>query len=89
MTNDTIDVGHSAAGAAHDVVMVVAYPRLVPGSTPRWLDASHQTGAGERVECVIYGLQCQVPNPFPCHPGNFVGTRMVPRTDRGQDRQPR
>src|SRR3954453_5119585 len=51
-----VDVGDHAARAAHDVVMVVADPRLVARHGAGRVDAPHQAGVSKCVEHVIDGL---------------------------------
>ena len=45
-----------AARPAHDVVVVVADPRLVAGHRAGRLDAPYQTGGGQRAQHVVDGL---------------------------------
>ena len=46
----------AAAGAADEVVVVVADPRLVAGHRARRLDAADQPGVGEGAQRVVDGL---------------------------------
>ena len=51
-----VDVGDRAARAAHQVVMVVADPRLVARYGARRVDAPDEAGAGQRLQPVVDGL---------------------------------
>ena len=56
VADGAVDVGDRAARPAHDVVVVVADPRLVARHRAGRLDAPHQTRAGQRPQHVVDGL---------------------------------
>ena len=56
VADGAVDVGDGAAGAADEVVVVVADPRLVAGHRAGRLDAPDQPGVGERAQHVVDGL---------------------------------
>src|ERR1700759_3571041 len=56
VANGAVDVGHGAAGATHEMVMVVADPQLIAGSRAGRLDPAYQSGDGESAEYVVHRL---------------------------------
>jgi hypothetical protein len=51
-----VDVLDGSAGPAHEVVMVVADPCLVPGEAATGLDAAKDAQVGQQVQGVVHGL---------------------------------
>ena len=77
------------ARPAHDVVVVVADPRLVAGHGTRRLDAPHQTRGGQRAQHVVDGLVGDLAEVL-AHDADDrvrVGVRMV--VHRGEHGDPR
>ena len=56
VADGAVDIGDGTARAAHDVVVVVADPRLVAGHGAGRLDAPHQARGGQRTQHVVDGL---------------------------------
>src|SRR5579875_205151 len=56
LADGAVHVGDGAAGAAHDVVVIVSHASLITGQRARRLDAPQQAGAGERLQHVIHSL---------------------------------
>ena len=89
VADGAIDVGDDAARPAHDVVMVVADPRLVARHGARRVDAPHQARVGQRPQHVVHGLLGHLAEVLAHDTDDRVrvGVRMV--VHRGQHRHPR
>ena len=56
LADGTVDVDHAAAGAADEVVVVVADAVLIAGRRAGRLDAPQDALVGQRREGLVYGL---------------------------------
>src|SRR5579859_504067 len=68
LADRAVDVGEDAARPAHDMVVVVPDPPLVPGRAAGRLQAAYQSRRGECVQGVIHGLKGDMPDAV-AHPG--------------------
>src|SRR6516164_9624447 len=71
LADRAVDVSDGTARPAHDVVVVVPDASLEPGLAAGRLDAAQESGRGERVQGVIYGLE-----------GDMADAIAHPRGDR-------
>src|SRR4051812_2505491 len=62
LADGAVDVLRRAAGAADDVMVVVADARLVEGGAAAGLVSPEQPGAGQHVEDVVDGLRGERPD---------------------------
>jgi hypothetical protein len=72
-----VDVGDCAARPAHEMVVIVADPALEPGRAAGRLDAANEASRGERVQCLVYGLQGDVAQAGAYPGGERLDPEMV------------
>src|SRR5712692_10552384 len=88
VTDDAIDVADGTAAAAHDVVVVVADPALLPRRAAGLLYPADQAGRGQRVQRLVHRLGGDMPDPVPDAACDLVRAGVAPGRDGLQDRQP-
>ena len=84
-----VDVGHGAAFAADDVVVVVPDAKLVEGDAAGGLYASHQAHLDQGGEHVVDGLGGDGPKLRPDVADDRVGAGMRLAPQRGEDGEAR
>jgi hypothetical protein len=87
VADGAVHVGDGAAGAAHDVVVVVADPGLVAGDRAGGLDPAHQPGRGQRSQHVVDGLVRDVAELAAYDADEPVRVRVRVRVHGGQHGQ--
>ena len=87
LADGAVDVDDRAAGAADEVVVVVADPALVAGDRARRLDAPDQAGVGERPQRVVDGLVGDLGQVLRTAPMTESVSAWGMLTDRGQHRR--
>ena len=88
MSDGAVDVDHAAAGAADEVVVVVADPVLIAGGRAGGLDPSQEARLDEGPEAVEDRLMRDRPEGGPDAGLDLFGGGVRARGDRFEDRHP-
>jgi hypothetical protein len=72
-----VDVLDRPAVPAHQVMMVVADAPLEPGRTAGGFDPADEPRPGERVECLVHGLEGDMAHPVTHSGGDRLDTEVI------------
>jgi hypothetical protein len=83
-----VDIGEAAALSANEVMVIVSDPALEASRASRRFDPPYETRRGERVECLIDGLERHVAEPVAYLGGDRVDVQMVAGAHCVKDGEP-
>ena len=89
MAYRAVDIGHRPAGAADEVVMVVALSPLEACRAPGRLDAAHEARVGQRAQDVVDRLGGDAAEAPARGDGDVLDGKMVPIPHGGEHGEPR
>jgi hypothetical protein len=88
LSDRAVDVGDAAALSANEVMVVVSDPAFVACRAPRRFDSPYESCCGERVQCLVDGLERHVAEAVAYLRGDRVDVQMVAGAHCVEDGEP-
>lgn len=88
VADDAVHVGDRTADPAHEVVVVVTDPALVPGGAAGGFDAAYQARRGEGVQRLVHGLDRHVADPLAYAGSDRVDVEVIAGVHGFENRHP-